>query len=108
MGNRVEELEEYILTVMSKEQVGHKADVIRGVLRFFSWLFGSAVRSRLFLYKHGIFRPNDLGIQVISIGNVTAGGTGKTPVCEVFARALQNEGRKVAILSRGYRSVKRR
>jgi tetraacyldisaccharide 4'-kinase len=40
---------------------------------------------------------------VISIGNVTAGGTGKTPVTELFARTLAAEGRKVAILSRGYR-----
>ena len=40
---------------------------------------------------------------MISIGNVTAGGTGKTPVTEIFARTLAAEGRKVAILSRGYR-----
>jgi len=42
---------------------------------------------------------------VISIGNLTVGGTGKTPVVEVFARALQKEGRRVAILSRGYKKV---
>jgi tetraacyldisaccharide 4'-kinase len=48
-------------------------------------------------------RRYPLGIQVISIGNVTAGGTGKTPVTEIFARTLAAEGRKVAILSRGYR-----
>ena len=106
VGNRFEQIEEYVLAVMSKERTGRQADIIRGVLRAMSWLFGTAVQSRLFLYKHGIWRPNDLGVQVISIGNVTAGGTGKTPVCEVFARALQNQGRRVAILSRGYRSIK--
>jgi tetraacyldisaccharide 4'-kinase len=41
---------------------------------------------------------------VVSIGNLTCGGTGKTPVVEVFAKTLKQKGRKVAILSRGYRS----
>src|SRR4029077_9598943 len=45
------------------------------------------------------------GCLVISIGNLTVGGTGKTPVVEKFARALQAGGRRVAILSRGYKSV---
>jgi tetraacyldisaccharide 4'-kinase len=43
---------------------------------------------------------------VISVGNLTVGGTGKTPVVEIFARELQREGRKVAILSRGYKKSK--
>jgi tetraacyldisaccharide 4'-kinase len=51
-----------------------------------------------------IFRDKTLGVQVIAVGNLTWGGTGKTPVVEKFARELQNAGRKVAILSRGYRS----
>jgi tetraacyldisaccharide 4'-kinase len=45
---------------------------------------------------------------VISIGNLTVGGTGKTPIVEKFARALQAGGRRVAILSRGYKSVPRK
>src|SRR5208283_3863234 len=45
-----------------------------------------------------------LGVQVIAVGNLTFGGTGKTPVVEKFARELQDQGRTVAILSRGYRS----
>ena len=49
-------------------------------------------------------RDSTLGIQVIAIGNLTFGGTGKTPVVEKFARELQSQGRTVAILSRGYRS----
>jgi tetraacyldisaccharide 4'-kinase len=44
---------------------------------------------------------------VISVGNLTVGGTGKTPVVEMLARALQQGGRRVAILSRGYKSVPR-
>jgi tetraacyldisaccharide-1-P 4'-kinase len=51
-----------------------------------------------------LMRDSTLGIQVIAIGNLTLGGTGKTPVVEKFARELQRQGRKVAILTRGYRS----
>src|SRR5262249_13717773 len=56
------------------------------------------------LYDWRLLRDSTLGVQVIAIGNLTVGGTGKTPVVEKFARELQNQGRPVAILSRGYRS----
>ena len=74
-----------------------------GVLKGLSFAFAAVVGIRYFLYGAGILRRYPLGIQVISIGNVTAGGTGKTPVTEIFARTLAAEGRRVAILSRGYR-----
>ncbi len=74
-----------------------------GFLKGVSFIFSTVVSFRYFLYRTGLKRRNPLGIQVISIGNVTAGGTGKTPVTEIFARTLAAEGRKVAILSRGYR-----
>ena len=73
------------------------------VLKGLSYLFLTVVSIRYFLYRTGLLRRYPLGTQVISIGNVTAGGTGKTPVTEIFARTLAAEGRKVAILSRGYR-----
>ena len=59
-------------------------------------------QSRRWLYEARIIR--DHGVQVITVGNLTVGGTGKTPVVEKFARVLTDQGRKVAILSRGYRS----
>lgn len=71
--------------------------VLSKVYQFYLLLHRFAIRSRL-------FRDSTLGIQVIAIGNLTLGGTGKTPVVEKFARELQNQGRKVAILSRGWRS----
>ncbi len=73
------------------------------LLKALSLVFGAVVAVRAMLFRAGILRRYPLGIQVISIGNVTAGGTGKTPVTEIFARTLAAEGRKVAILSRGYR-----
>jgi len=78
------------------------------LLRNLSLLYGAGVQLRLFLYRHGLFRHHTLGCQVISVGNLTVGGTGKTPVVERFARALQGQGRHVAILSRGYRRKARR
>jgi len=68
-----------------------------------SKVFQVVVSLRYLLYEIGVLRRFPLGCQVISIGNVTAGGTGKTPVTEIFARELTKAGRKVAILSRGYR-----
>ena len=78
-------------------------NLLLAVLKAFSYCFAGIVAVRYLLYRTGIMRRYPLGIQVISIGNVTAGGTGKTPVTEIFARTLAAEGRKVAILSRGYR-----
>ncbi len=79
-------------------------NALRSALYSLSKIFSLAVKTRLFLYNARILRDSTLGVQVIAVGNITVGGTGKTPVVEKFARALQDEGRKVAILSRGYRS----
>ena len=78
-------------------------NALLAVLKALSLLFACIVGLRHFLFRTGLMRRSPLGVQVISIGNVTAGGTGKTPVTEIFARTLAAEGRKVAILSRGYR-----
>ena len=77
--------------------------VLLALLKLLSLVFAAVVGVRYFLYGIGVLRRFPLGVQVISIGNVTAGGTGKTPVTEIFAATLAAEGRKVAILSRGYR-----
>ncbi|MFA5687673.1 MAG: tetraacyldisaccharide 4'-kinase [Kiritimatiellales bacterium] len=101
-----ERLEKKLLKVISKETRGKRAATLRGFLKVLSWIFGMAVMLRLVLYKNRIIRASTLGCQVISVGNVTVGGTGKTPIVETFARSLQQKGRKVAILSRGYKSRK--
>ena len=107
MPNRANErLEQRLLKVISKEVRGKRATCLRGFLKSLSWIFGALVQLRLLLHKHRIIRANTLGCQIISVGNVTVGGTGKTPIVETFARSLQQKGRKVAILSRGYKSRK--
>ena len=74
-------------------------------LKQLSRLYRFVIQLRLFLFKRGILRHHTLGCQVISVGNLTVGGTGKTPVVEVFARELTKQGRRVAILSRGYKKT---
>jgi tetraacyldisaccharide 4'-kinase len=72
-------------------------------LQGFEWLFGLIVSWRLWLYQNRILKQQYLGCMVVVIGNITVGGTGKTPVVEKFARELMARGRRVAILSRGYK-----
>jgi tetraacyldisaccharide 4'-kinase len=101
---RLEHLETYMLSVLDGSCKGKWPATLRVLLKGLSWIFTIIVQVRLWLYKHRIIRASTLGCQVISVGNLTVGGTGKTPVVEVFARNLQQQGRKVAILSRGYKS----
>ena len=105
--NGIERLEKYLTKVIlekgADENQPFPMRVLLAFLKALSFLFAFVVSVRYLLYKAGILRRYPLGIQVISIGNVTAGGTGKTPVTELFARTLAAKGRKVAILSRGYR-----
>jgi len=65
-------------------------------------LYGAAVRTRLGLYRSGLLKTQAVGAHVISVGNITAGGTGKTPLVEWVARALARDGRRVCVLTRGY------
>ncbi len=99
-----ESLEQFVLDVIYGQRTGKRAALLRITLYSLSKVFTVAVKARLFLYNARILRDSTLGVQVIAVGNLTAGGTGKTPVVEKFARELQDAGRKVAILSRGYRS----
>jgi len=99
-----ESVETFFLEVILEERRGKRATLIRGTLYACSKVFQVAIKVRRFLYNVRILRDSTLGVQVIAIGNLTVGGTGKTPVVEKFARELRDQGRNVAILSRGYRS----
>src|SRR6266705_1321173 len=108
MGRRLEKLEEFGIDVVLERRHGVRASVLRGILYALSFVYDRVVQLRLYLYRKRIFRERALGCLVISVGNLTVGGTGKTPIVEKFARALQAGGRRVAILSRGYKSVPRK
>ena len=99
-----EALETFFLEVVFEERHDYKAKTTRAILFGGSKVFTVIVKLRRWLYNVRILRDKTLGVQVIAIGNLTVGGTGKTPVVEKFARELRDAGRNVAILSRGYRS----
>lgn len=65
-------------------------------------LYGVAMKAHRALYRSGRFSTHELGAPVISVGNLTTGGTGKTPLVEWIANELAQKGRRVCILTRGY------
>ena len=76
--------------------------VLRGVLRAGSWLYGPAAGARNACFDRGWIHAAKLPCPVISVGNLSVGGTGKTACVEWLSRKLAQIGRRVAILSRGY------
>ena len=65
--------------------------------------YGGAVRAKAFFYSIGLWNPKRLPCPVICVGNITVGGTGKTPLVMALAKGLMERGIPVAILSRGYK-----
>src|SRR6266850_749925 len=102
-----ENVEQYVLDVILERRRDLPARLTSAILLGLSKLYELGIQARLQLWQHRIFRDHTLGCQVVSSGNLSVGGTGKTPVVEVFARARQQRGRRVAILSRGYKSTPR-
>ena len=72
-----------------------------------SWLYGLIVSIRNRLYAIGVFKARRLPCRVMSVGNVTVGGTGKTPAVIAIAKHLQRQNIRVAILLRGYKRTSR-
>ncbi len=105
MSQRSERIEQFAIDVILERRHGLRATLLRELLYALSFIYERIVQLRLFLYRKRILRERTLGCLVVSIGNLTVGGTGKTPIVEKFARALRTGGRRVAILSRGYKSV---
>jgi len=100
----LESLEPFALDVILGRRHGRLASALRFVLRGLAYVYEGIVVLRLRLYEWRLSRVHALGCQVISVGNLTVGGTGKTPIVEKLARRLSDGGRRVAILSRGYKS----
>jgi tetraacyldisaccharide 4'-kinase len=90
---------------MNGKAVGPLPTLLRGVLGMIEPFYAGAVRYRNWRFDSRLRPMGKLGRPVISIGNITTGGTGKTPVIEWLATRLREQGRHVAILSRGYKSA---
>lgn len=85
---------------MRREKIGIAPHAL---LYSLSVIYGAIVRLRLLLYRAGVLRTKRVPCPVISVGNVTVGGTGKTPVTIFIASLLKESGKRVAVLSRGYK-----
>ena len=85
------------------KSIGDRAllTTLGGVERIYSW----GVNFWASMYESGHLKQHRLHAHTISVGNIVAGGTGKTPFVQYMARRLQKAGERVAILSRGYRGA---
>ena len=102
---KVENLQTYFIDMVhSKEVHGIFTNIFMGVLYIFSLVYEQLVNIKLLAYKLGISGKEKLDCYVISLGNITVGGTGKTPTAQRLARDIRDMGYKVVILNRGYRA----
>ena len=102
---KIENLQTYFITLVHSKKVdGICLNALMAVLHVFSWVYRLLVNLKLTLYKTGVLKRQKLDCFVISLGNVTVGGTGKTPTAQRLARSICELGYRVVILNRGYRA----
>ena len=88
--------------LVSGERQSFADRLLLALLKLCAVLYSAAMRMRAMAYKHGVFRVRRLPLPVVSVGNITMGGTGKTPTVLLIARELMARGKRVAVLTRGY------
>lgn len=99
-----ERVMQYLYTLVYNGEEGLFRSSVLALLRFCSIIYGAMVELNLGLFKKGIIPQTKLNATVISLGNITVGGTGKTPTAERIAKWIRDDGYRVAILNRGYRA----
>jgi tetraacyldisaccharide 4'-kinase len=95
-------VEEMVRGIWNEARPEGRTAVPRAILRTLSLPYGAAVALRNRLYDRGLLRQTKLPCPVISVGNLTVGGTGKTPTVIFIANVLKERGYRPAVLSRGY------
>lgn len=101
----IENLQTYLFKLVhGKDKKTVSGQLLLCLLRVFSFIYEKLVNLKLGLYQHNILRQKQIDCYVISIGNITVGGTGKTPTAQRMAKEIRSLGYKVAILNRGYRA----
>ncbi len=93
-----------LLKIISGQKHGVLPSMIRCLLRIFESCYATCVQTNNWLFDHQIRKIESVSVPVISIGNLTTGGTGKTPMVAWLVRWLVEQGERPAILSRGYGS----
>lgn len=96
-------MKEFAYSLITDKKKGHIYDLLKFILYVCSMAYGLAIYVRGMLYRSGIFRTRKAPLKVISVGNITLGGTGKTPFVVTLCQILENELKKnVCVLIRGY------
>ncbi len=95
-------MQQWYNRIITGEAVGVIPAILRWALSICSMIYGQIVRGRNIAYDRGWKRVTRLPVPVISVGNITTGGTGKTPTVIMIAKCLSEAGFKPAILTRGY------
>ena len=96
-------LEQYLLEVVTRKKRGLLAKLILFVLTILAKIYRIIIYVRKKIYQLGWKKSSSLDTKVISIGNITVGGTGKTPIVKKLASDLTEAGYQVVVLSRGYK-----
>lgn len=95
-------MKRFLYLVATDQLKGAMASTIKPFLQILSWPYHIFTTLKRFFYDVGVFKKHRLSLPVMSIGNLTVGGTGKTPLVKYLIEALQKKGIKVVILTRGY------
>ena len=95
-------MEQYYRSIISGERAGALPALLRAGLRTIAFFYEVVVRLRNWLYDTGRWQPVKLPVPVISVGNITTGGTGKTPTVILIVQELLALGHHPAVLTRGY------
>lgn len=98
-------LEQHFLEMLLNNPSGWRDKSILALLAVCSFIYQHLLTLALFLHKIGVYQTKSLPCFVISVGNITVGGTGKTPTTQMLASFLQRQGLRVVVLNRGYRST---
>ena len=81
---------------------GPLASLVKGLLAPAAWGYGTLLTLRRYWYRRGWLTATRLPVRVISVGNLTVGGSGKTPVVMAIAHLIASTGRQIGVISRGY------
>ncbi len=100
----LEAIKVYLYQLVHEEKHGPGAKLLLGLLHAMSLVYGLGVMITLYFYRSGILKRHHLACKVISLGNITVGGTGKTPTAQRLASIIRDLGYRVVILNRGYRA----
>lgn len=95
-------MKDYLYAIITGRTTGVIPSLLIGLLTPLSYIYAVLLKTRGWLYDCGLLKQKQLPCTVISVGNIVAGGTGKTPVVIWIAKYLQDEGFQVGVLLRGY------